>query len=178
MKKNDEKYDGAALGSLEYVDEFCRFMERFNEHFERFGPREPVVAAVGEGDLVQQAAEAGWESLRAEFCDLARGVMPPLAVLHTGELNSAEFVNLECAPIRGDSRSYEVVVGNNAQMTVSFEVRKPVAWKEGGEAIVETGQPSVEEVTRAIQVMYGWLANQDDAEMDFGVMAPTSAELR
>jgi hypothetical protein len=104
--------------------------------------------------------------------------MPPLAVLHTGELNSAEFVNLEYSPIRGDSRSYEVVVGNNAQMTVSFEVRKPVAWLEGGEAIVETGQPSVEEVTRAIQVMYGWLANQDDAEMDFGMMAPSAAELR
>ena len=135
---------------------------------------------VGEADLERAQAGLSAAVLREEFRGLAGiGVPGLLRYIFTGELNTAELVGLDLQPLRDDSRGYCVPVGPSRAMSVGFQIRKPVSVRAGGELEYVSTQPTVDEVSHAIQVMMGWLVrNELLPGMEMGDLSPDEAELR
>jgi|14_taG_2_1085336.scaffolds.fasta_scaffold80917_2 hypothetical protein len=178
--KNEKSNGGGSFPSRKFLEQFTGWVGRFNEHRKRYGDRGDLGPAVGEADVERELAEAGWVALEREFSELGlfcAGRMLPR--VFTGNLNGQEFVDLDFKPLCGDSRSYVVPVGRMAEMAVRFQVRKPVAISESGEVSCEWIQPTVEEVSRAIQGLFCWLARGEDLPgLEFGELPADEAAVR
>ena len=177
-KLNQEKKVSPLFGSEEHWDLVDDWYADLLGHRAVFDDVDCECPTVGEADLVKVQAVRSQSALRSRLRDLLGGSVP-LAHVFTGCLNTAERLGLDDQPVRGDARNYVVPVGPEKEMSVAFQVHKPVAIREGGEKLYESVQPTTEEVVDAIQVMMGWLeTNETIPAMEFGHLKPSAVEVR